>query len=293
MVVEQTSQGISNGIRLSVVDVPKMVSSIRFKKRSSEPPEKNKGDGTQPSYVVMFVAELIGTGLLMFLGCMGCVSQYDEPTPTHHMGGISFGLTVMIIIQVFGHISGAHLNPAVTLATVIFGMLKPLMGLVYIVAQFVGATLGYGLLKILISDNYVTEGFCATTVNSKISSVQGLGIEIVISTVLILICCAVWDKRNADKPDSVPLRFGLAISAISMVAGPLTGASMNTARSFAPLVFGGSWKDHWIYWLGPTVAAPIGCGLYKILFAAPDSEEGSKSENSYLEELAGQTSEKV
>ncbi|RZC34885.1 aquaporin NIP1-2-like [Asbolus verrucosus] len=240
----------------------------------------------------MFVAELIGTGLLMFLGCLGCVNNYNEPTPTHHLGGITFGLTVMLIIQTFGHISGAHLNPAVTLGTLLFGIVKPMMAVVYIIAQFVGATLGFGLLKILASDKYVPEGFCVTTIDESLSPVQGLGIEIVITTVLILICCAVWDKRNANKPDSTPLRFGFAIAAISMAAGPLTGASMNTARSFAPLVFGGSWKHQWVYWLGPNLAAFVGCGLYKFLFSEPANEE-EKRETVYLNDVSHQSAEKV
>jgi aquaporin related protein len=74
--------------------------------------------------------------------------------------------------QSFGHISGAHLNPAVTIATVIFGILKPVMGLVYVIAQFIGATLGYGLLKILVPEKYAGDGFCVTTLNENISVIQ-------------------------------------------------------------------------------------------------------------------------
>jgi aquaporin related protein len=132
---------------------------------------KGKGNDSPP-YMTMFVAEVLGTGFLMFLGCMGCISSYDEPEQSHHFCGITFGLTVMLIIQSFGHISGAHLNPAVTIATVIFGILKPVMGLVYVIAQFIGATLGYGLLKILVPEKYAGDGFCVTTLNENISVIQ-------------------------------------------------------------------------------------------------------------------------
>jgi aquaporin related protein len=300
----RSKKEVSSGIKISVVEVSNTtpVATVRSKNDSLNLEKKNgchplslaciyRGNDSPP-YMTMFVAEVLGTGFLMFLGCMGCISSYDEPEQSHHFCGITFGLTVMLIIQTLGHISGAHLNPAVTIATVIFGILKPVMGLVYVIAQFIGATLGYGLLKILVPEKYAGDGFCVTTLNENISVIQGLGIETVITTLLILICCAVWDKRNAEKADSLPLRFGLAIAAISMAAGPLTGASMNTARSFAPLVFGGSWQHHWIYWVGPNVAPLIGCGIYKFVFTESE-KSGSKLGSIYLDEVTQHSSEKI
>ncbi|KAJ3654971.1 hypothetical protein Zmor_014121 [Zophobas morio] len=281
----------SNGIKISVVDVSKNVIPPEPVKESDKDAKKTTTGNTPQPYFTMFVAEVIGTGLLMFLGCMGCINTYDEAAISHHFGGITFGLTVMLIIQTFGHISGAHLNPAVTIATVLYGILKPLMAVIYVLGQFAGATLGYGLLKILVPEKYAPDGFCITSLNENVTVIQGLAIEVVITTVLVLICCAVWDKRNEAKADSVPLRFGFAIAAISMSAGPLTGASMNTARSFAPLVFGGSWQDHWIYWVGPNLAAFVGCSIYRFLFKDPKENE-SKRESIYLNDVA-HSAEKV
>ncbi|KAJ8911830.1 hypothetical protein NQ315_012560, partial [Exocentrus adspersus] len=118
----------------------------------------------------------------------------------------------------FGHISGAHLNPAVTICAVLTNVVTPIMAVIYVIAQFLGAILGFSLLKILIPDDYFNPGFCMTLPNNLITSLQALAIEIIITTILIVVVCAVWDKRNIDKPDSVPLRFGFVIVAISMVA---------------------------------------------------------------------------
>ncbi|XP_050309701.1 aquaporin-like isoform X2 [Anthonomus grandis grandis] len=229
------------------------------------------------------MSELIGTALLMFLGCMGCAPQADDPPAVHHMSSLSFGLVVLLIIQAFGHISGAHLNPAVTIATVIFKMLSPAMGVIYVAGQFLGATFGFALLKILMPRAWLVDGFCATKPHEKSTPMQALAIETIITCVLILVCCGVWDKRNEQKQDSTPARFGFIVAAISMVAGPITGASMNTARSFAPAVLASDYQDQWIYWIGPNLGAILGCGLYSFLFAY--EEENPEAEQTELEEI--------
>ncbi|KAK5646036.1 hypothetical protein RI129_004500 [Pyrocoelia pectoralis] len=216
---------------------------------------------------------------------MGCVSGIDIVPVPHHLSGIIFGLTVLLIIQLFGHISGAHLNPAVTLSSALQGHLRPLLVPIYIAAQFIGAFLGFGLLKVLIPQDLDEEvnsngngtttkpGLCSTTLHPKLSSMQALAIEVIITTVLIMICCSVWDKRNAKNTDSTSIRFGLIISVISMVAGPFTGASMNTVRSFAPAVYNGDWDSHWVYWVGPTLGALIGTFSYKFVFECTEEDD--------------------
>ncbi|KAL1491229.1 hypothetical protein ABEB36_011858 [Hypothenemus hampei] len=231
------------------------------------------------------MSELLATALLMFLGCMGCIPQTDNPPAVHHMSALSFGLVVIVIIQIFGHVSGAHLNPAVTIATILLKMISPAMGVVYIVAQFIGAAFGFALLRVLMPQDWVVRGFCATQPHPKSTPQQALAIEIIITCVLILVCCGVWDKRNAQKQDSVPARFGFIIAGISMVAGPISGASMNTARSFAPALLDGHYYNQWIYWIGPNIGAILGCGLYTFLFACKDQEAASKEEGEELDEV--------
>ncbi|XP_018572435.1 aquaporin-like isoform X2 [Anoplophora glabripennis] len=253
---------------------------------------KGKRHRNGPKYFTMFMSELIATGTLMFLGCMGCVPEVDNPPAVHHMSSLSFGLVVLLIIQGFGHISGAHLNPAVTICALLTNIVTPIMAVVYIIAQFIGAILGFALLKILIPKDYSKPGFCMTLPNTLLTTLQALAIETIITTILIIIICAVWDKRNADKSDSVPLRFGFVLVAISMVAGPFTGASMNTVRTFAPAVLEGNFQDQWIYWVAPNIGAVLGTGLYKYLFSEKE-EESTAEENIQFEDDIQNNPEKI
>lgn len=235
-------------------------------------------------------AELIGTGFLVLVGCMGCMSTMAPGGIPHAQISFTFGFAVMFAIQIFGHISGAHLNPAVTVAAVVLGYTPYLLAPVYAVAQVIGAVLGFALLKAVtpgkffdakehfnaITNQTVRDyGVCSTIPNAEISSLQALAVEILITLVLILVCAGVWDHRNAKNTDSIPIRFGLTIAGLAMAGGPYTGASMNPARSFGPALLNGDWTQHWVYWLGPLLAAVVGAGGYKALFAKPAPQTDS------------------
>ncbi|XP_058053743.1 aquaporin-like isoform X1 [Anopheles bellator] len=222
-------------------------------------------------FISVFLAELIGTGLLVMLGCMGCVSGLGH-TPSHFELCINFGLVVMIIVQVFGCVSGAHLNPAVTAGAWVYELVSTKMALAYAVAQCIGGFMGYGVLKILTPAAVFDvakengAGFCVTQPNGLISHLQATGIEFVATMVLILVCCGVWDPRNAKHHDSVALKFGFTIGALAVAAGPYTGASMNPARSLGPVLWNGDYNAHWIYWVGPLSAAFLTAFAYKAVF---------------------------
>ncbi|XP_017040696.1 aquaporin isoform X2 [Drosophila ficusphila] len=220
--------------------------------------------------ISIVMAEMIATAMLMFLGCMGCIEN-SAFSNSNFQSSLNFGFVVLICIQCFGSVCGAHLNPAVTLATYVYNMISLPMALAYFVAQMVGAFIGYGLLKAVLPANAIfstatPNGVCLTTLNSTLTSWQGVAIEFLITSVLIFICCGVWDPRNASKQDSVPVRFGLAISCLSLTAGQMTGASMNPVRSFAPAIWNGVWENHWIYWVGPLGGALVASLIYKYAF---------------------------
>ncbi|KAL7736537.1 hypothetical protein ACLKA6_015186 [Drosophila palustris] len=222
------------------------------------------------------LGEMLATAMLMFLGCMGCVKTASFVN-SHLQCAINFGFVVLICIQCFGCVSGAHLNPAVTLANYIYRGISLPMALLYFVAQMLGACLGYGLVKASLPDSAVCssetpQGVCITAVASGIFAWQAVLIEFLITCVLITICCAVWDPRNAKFGDSIAVRFGLAISCLSLTAGQFTGASMNPARSFAPAVWNNAWENHWVYWVGPLLAALLTSLLYKYVFRRPAEE---------------------
>lgn len=257
--------------------------------------------------ISIFLAELIGTAMLVFFGCMGCIT-YPEFGMTNNLFQISvvFGLVVMFIVQIFGCVSGAHLNPAVSLAAVIYKLISPAVAIGYCVAQLLGAFIGYGLLKVLVASevmlNDVNVGLCVTHVHPSISSVQGAFLELIGTGTLIWVICGVWDPRNAKGHDAVPLKLGFAITALcgcfvsfSMLLyciqvllnkhpqGHWTGCSMNPARSFGPALWNMDWSQHWVYWVGPLAGAFLAALSYRHVFYRKPAEIDEKRR---MEEMA-------
>lgn len=176
--------------------------------------------------VTVILAELIGIALVMFFGCMGCISYGG--TTTHLQTVLNFGFIIMSMIQIFGYISGAYINPSVTVAALIYEKLTVKMAMFYIIAQIIGSFIGVGLLRVVAPSKLLNEttesGFCMTMPHSDLSDVQALAIEFIATSVLVMANLAVWDHRNEKYQDSVPLRFGFVVFVLSCTAGPLTGA---------------------------------------------------------------------
>lgn len=178
--------------------------------------------------ISVILAELIGIAFVMFFGCMGCIPYGG--TTNHLQVVLNFGFIIMSFIQVFGYISGAYLNPSVTIAAVIYKKLSIKMAFFYFIAQMVGSFIGVGLLKVVVPDNLfhhnttTDAGFCMTMPHSDLSDVQAVTIEFLATSVLVLVNLAVWDHRNEKYQDSAPLKFGFVVFVLSCTAGPLTGA---------------------------------------------------------------------
>uniref|UniRef100_A0A1Y9H2J2 Uncharacterized protein n=1 Tax=Anopheles dirus TaxID=7168 RepID=A0A1Y9H2J2_9DIPT len=221
--------------------------------------------------VSKFLGEFFGTATLMFLGCMGCLDAFGNET-SNLSRGLIFGFTVMVVILTFGVVSGAHINPVVSIAAYIYGDLSFVMVLAYSVAQFSGALCGYGLLMGVAPQKYFDQalvdghGSCVTAPHDSLSTGAALAIEFIVTGILIWACCGVWDPRNAQHQDSVPVKFALLVAAISVAGGPATGASMNPARTLAPCVWNNSYHKIWIYFVGPPLAGVIMPIIYKCLF---------------------------
>ncbi|CAH1185864.1 unnamed protein product [Phyllotreta striolata] len=231
--------------------------------------------------IILCAAECGGTAILVFLGCMGCVSSLAAGgSIPHEQISFTFGLAVMAAIQVFGHVSGAHINPAVTVAAATLGDIPLLQVPIYFVGQFLGALLGFGLLWVVTPDVHLGNqmvfgvkqpGVCSPVVSPNISAGQACFVEFLLTLILVLVCCGVWDARNRDKHDSVSLRLGLAVAVLAMAGGPYTGANMNPARSFVPAMFNGDWQAHWVYWIGPLAAGFVGGVIYRLIFRKTQS----------------------
>lgn len=215
------------------------------------------------------LAEFLGTGFLVFVGCGSCIGGWDIGyKPTMVQIALAFGVAVATIAQCIGHISGGHINPAVTCAMMVTGKCSFLRAFLYVVSQCVGAIAGAAVLK-AVTPEKIQGGLGTTTLDSKVSSVQGLGIEFLITFVLVLTVFAACDENRLDVLGSVPLAIGLSITACHCFAIKYTGSSMNTARSFGPAVITGIWDHHWVYWVGPIMGGLVAGLLYQHVFACP------------------------
>lgn len=248
--------------------------------------------------VTIVLAEFLGTGMLMLLGCMCCVAGFGH-TPTNVSAGIGFGFVVMMVINTFGVVSGAHINPSVTIAAFVYKMVTFPMLILYIIAQFAGAICGYGLLMAVSPYQYFTaaldegNGSCVTAPHEDLGTWEAFGVEFLITSTLIWNCCGLWDPRNAKNTDSTSVKFALIVAGLSIAAGPYTGASMNSARTFAPAVWNGSYKQLWIYFVAPPLAGLIMPLIYKYVFRRelPPVEEDRQPIVYPAEEMKVQTVE--
>ncbi|KAF7993064.1 hypothetical protein HCN44_005845 [Aphidius gifuensis] len=227
----------------------------------------------------MVIGEILGTGILIFIGCMGCIGTMGASPPPPMQTALTFGLTVNMIIMMLGHISGAHLNPAVTIGAVIIGLKSIPTGIAYIVAQIIGAIIGYGLLMAVTPPALFNDGIknstvplCVTVIHPEVSIAQAIIIEALCTACILCTACATWDKRCAHTTDSTAIRFGFAVAGISFAASPYTGCSMNPARTFGPALWNNAWNHQWVYWIGPTVGALLGTYTYQIFFGLPSKK---------------------
>jgi MIP family channel proteins len=201
------------------------------------------------------IAELIGTFMLTFVGA-GSVA-----IGVAALEGVAFahGLILVVIVFTFGHISGAHVNPAVTVGLWLGGKVKTTRAIYYLVAQFVGGAIaGYAIgLLTLNPGNY---GQTVMTVGLR----RGLIVEALLTFFLV---SAVYQAAVYGKAGNLaPVAIGLTLTASILVGGPLTGASLNPARSFGPALAGGGLDSFWPYLVGPLVGGLAAGALHNWVF---------------------------
>jgi aquaporin NIP len=205
------------------------------------------------------LAELIGTYALVTAGCGAIIVNSQTDALTHVGVALTFGLIITVMIAAAGHISGAHFNPSVTVAFALIRRLPWRVVPVYILAQLSGAVLGALTLKALFG-NVASLG--ATLPQG--TDLQSLGLEILLTAVLIFVITAVATDAQAAG-QLAALAIGATVALDALWGGPISGASMNPARSFGPALVSGAWQSHWVYWVGPLVGAALGACVYQII----------------------------
>ncbi|XP_038215248.1 probable aquaporin TIP4-3, partial [Zerene cesonia] len=177
--------------------------------------------------------------------------------------------TVALIVQCFDHISGAQLNPTVTLARALGGHESAGRALALAAAQLAGALLGAAAAAALGA----APAACLTRPADGVAPYQAAVVEAALGGCLALANLAAWDERTRRLRDSWPLRIGLSVAALTFAAGEVSGASMNPVRSFAPALLAARWEHQWVYWVGPLSGSCVCTALYRCVWRVPPARD--------------------
>lgn len=222
----------------------------------------------------------------MTAGCGAIVVDARTDAIGHVGVALTFGLVILVMIASVGHISGAHFNPAVTVAFALARYFPWRDVPAYVAAQLAGAVGGALTLHVLLPDT----GTLGATVPAG-SAWQSLGLELLLTAVLMFVITSVaTDTRAVGELAAVAIGGTVALGALW--GGPVSGASMNPARTFGPALVAGTWDAHWVYWLGPLAGASVGAFAYGWVRqpgrAALPAEEGNRREHTVATDLVGE-----
>ncbi|XP_057293299.1 aquaporin AQPAe.a-like [Hydractinia symbiolongicarpus] len=232
-------------------------------------------------------------GCIFFLLCVTSVALSWGNSPASVSSnnveiGIGIGLAIASLAQAFGHVSGGHLNPAVSLGMIVGGRISIIKGLLYIVAQCIGAIIGAALTYGLTPKGR-RESLGVTGLNKEISPGQGFGLEFLFTFLLVFFVFSITDAKKKVEPYGTTLGIGIVITVCHVCLIPYTSCGINPARSFGPAVVMNMWDNHWVYWAGPMVGGAAAAIIYKLIFFVKDEECSQKEECKELEPLNGET----
>lgn len=201
------------------------------------------------------LAEFIGTAALVFVGAGAAAAGGDLVAVA-----LAHGLVLAGLAYAYGSVSGTYINPAVTLAMAIRGRIQWNDAFWYWVVQLAGGVFAAGLLVFIFG---TASGLGATTVASGITPVQAIVVEAVLTFLLANAVLHTTEKKNGTPFAGVAI--GLTLAALIMMGGPLTGASLNPARTLGPAIFTGTLSQLWIYIVGPITGAALAAWTYRAL----------------------------
>lgn len=221
-----------------------------------------------PEIVKQSLAEAFGAFVLLLIGAGSILTAAATNPGGDNLIVIAFahGLAIFIGVSAVGHVSGGHFNPAVTFGFLITGKIQPLTAVAYWGSQVLGGIIGVLILSAVfsgagdltdLSNAAESTNLGATALHGDVSPAIGILIEAAVTFILVFVIFQVAVDENG--PSTIaPLAIGMTITLTALMAGPLTGASLNPARSFAPALIAGYWTNHYVYWIGPLLGGGIG-----------------------------------
>lgn len=213
--------------------------------------------------VKAYIAEAIATFALCFIGAGAIVTNSFTEGAVGLLGiAIAHGLVLAIMVNATGHISGGHVNPAVTMGFIVTRRISLGKGVAYIVSQLVGGVLaGFALRAIFNRGVWGATNLGTPALNPAVPFLNGVFVEAILTFFLVFTVFATAVDTRAPK-SVYGFAIGLVLVFDILMGGPLTGASMNPARTFGPAVASGFFRNHLVYWIGPLVGGSLAALVY-------------------------------
>nr|XP_020640191.1 aquaporin-5-like [Pogona vitticeps] len=210
------------------------------------------------------LCEFVATVIFIFIA-LGSAMKWPSEQPSILQISLASGLTICTLVQAFGHISGTHLNPAVTVAYFVGNQISIIRLVLYVVLQLLGAIIGAGILY-TVTPPEVRRTLPLNELSSGITPGEALVVETILTFSVVMCIFSSTDKRRTDSRGNSALSIGLAVTMAHLTGIYYTGCSINPARSFGPAVimetFNGS---HWVFWIGPFLGAIFASVIYNYL----------------------------
>jgi aquaporin NIP len=227
----------------------------------------------RPDLARRALAEGLAAFALVFAGCGAIIADAEYGGALGTVGvALVFGLVIMVMIYAIGHLSGAHINPAVTLAFTLSRHFPGRVSAAYIAAQVTGATLASLALLAIWTGQPANLGATVPSVGAG----SALTYELLMTAFLMFVIMAVATDTRAVGA-AAAIAIGGTIGLDALFGGLVTGASMNPARSFGPALVTGTWTDFWVYVVGPVLGAALGATAYQLV-------RGNHPQNTALDE---------
>lgn len=209
-----------------------------------------------------YIAEFIGTFFLLFVGTGAIIVDNLSNNALGHMGiSFAFGIVIAVLIYACGHISGAHFNPAVTIAFSVVGKFSKHQVIPYIASQLLGALCASAVLRLLFGNVYDMGGIFPVLPAGRNLIATSFIMEFVFTFLLMFVIISVATDSRAEGS-----AIGLTVLIGAIVAGPISGGSFNPVRSIAPAVISGNLNNLWLYIVSPTLGAVCAALLYSSTF---------------------------